>query len=172
MSAEDVLKAAAAGNNMFGNLTLTPGGIRQGILTAASRPSGSTSSSGLGLADLLRSCQQEGVLPAGQSSWMAVVITKTPETVVVLLPSTQSQSSQSSSSQSSSLPYIIIDSHPRPGVVESGGGAYARMFLNGFDDLVAHLTTILPATELGPDIPEMMAVLYNSFDLYPLVFVK
>ena len=148
MSAEDVLKMGAQNSNTaFTNLVLMPGGIRQGILTAAS-------GSGMGLHDLLVACHRQQ--QAGPNRWMAVLITKTPETVVVLLPP-QSQPST----------FVVVDSHPRPGVVQ-GGGAYARI-LSSLNDLVTHLGTILPATELSPDIPEMMAIMYNSFDLYPLV---
>jgi hypothetical protein len=34
--------------------------------------------------------------------------------------------------------------------------------------LIRSLEILFPPTELGSDIPEMMAAMYNSFDLYRL----
>lgn len=144
MSAEEVLGLSSAGGGAFSQLQLTPGGIRQGLLT-------SDPSNPMGLQALLSACRQD----APSNQWLAVLITKTPETVLAILPPSNTQQ------------YMVIDSHPRPGVV-AGGGAYARI-LSSLNEVVLHLSTILPATELGPDIPEMMATMYNSFDLYPLV---
>ena len=155
MSAEDVLRLAAssgAGAGIFSNLQLTPGGIRQGILT------GDGGGGDMGLQAMLAACWQDTT-----HEWLAVLITKTPETVLVLLPP--------ASSSSTTGQYVVVDSHPRPGVVDSDGGAYARI-VPSLPDVVAHLSTILPSTELGPDIPEMMQIMYNSFDLYPLVWNK
>ncbi|CAB9503769.1 expressed unknown protein [Seminavis robusta] len=148
-SAEEVLQAAASSTNTnpFAQLKMTAGGIRQGIL------SNTNTRSDMGLYTLLSACRQE----APSDAWLAVLITKTPETVLAILPPPSTQPQK----------YLVIDSHPRPGVVQ-GNGAYARI-MSTLDDLVAHLSTILPATELGPDIPEMMAMMYNSFDLYPLL---
>jgi UBA/TS-N domain len=158
MSAEDVLNAASVGGssttkNPFASLQLTPGGIRQGIL---SMPHNNTtnSSNDMGLLALLTQCRRDD---APRDAWLAVLITKTPETVLAILPPV-----------TASQQYMIIDSHPRPGVVVPSNGAYIRI-LSSLTDLVAHLTMILPATDLGPDIPEMMAIMYNSFDLYPLI---
>lgn len=145
MSAEEVLKLSAGSNGSFSKLQLTAGGIRQGLLSH-------DTSNPMGLQTLLEACRQEG--PSDQ--WMAVLITKTPETVLAVLPPPNSTGE-----------HMVIDSHPRPQVV-GGNGAYARI-LTSLDQVVAHLSTILPATELGPDIPEMMAMMYNSFDLYPFV---
>ena len=153
MSAEEVLGLAATFSSQeapcFSKLQLTPGGIRQGIL------SNTPSNSEMGLFPLLTACHQE----APRDKWLAVLITKTPETVLACLPPTSTTATTNS--------YMIIDSHPRPGVVSSNG-AYARI-VPSLHDLIHHLETILPATELGPDIPEMMAMMYNSFDLYPLI---
>jgi hypothetical protein len=44
--------------------------------------------------------------------------------------------------------------------------------LQSIANLEAHLATILPTTEVGPDIPEMMALMYISFDLHPFVLKK
>lgn len=153
MSAEDVLKAASSAgtNNPFASLQLTPGGIRQGILSHTN-----STEHEMGLLALLTACRRDDA--PNKDAWLAVLITKTPETVLAILP------------PSSAPQYMVVDSHPRPGVVP-GNGAYIRI-LSSLKDLVAHLDAILPATELGPDVPEMMAMMYNSFDLYPLVIAK
>jgi UBA/TS-N domain len=151
MSAEDVLKAASsAGTNPFANIQLTSGGIRQGILSKSN-----SADNEMGLYALLTACHRD---EPPKDAWLAVLITKTPETVLAILPPRNSPQ------------YIVMDSHPRPGVVP-GNGAYIRI-MSCLEDLVAHLNVILPATELGPDIPEMMATMYNSFDLYPLIVQK
>jgi hypothetical protein len=36
--------------------------------------------------------------------------------------------------------------------------------------LVQSLEAIYPVTELGSDVPEMMQMMYNSFDVYPLTW--
>jgi UBA/TS-N domain len=108
------------------------GGVRQGILSLDSNHR-------LGLMALLRTAKDEGA--------RVVLITKTPETVVVCLDQ-----------------FVLLDSHPRPPMASS---AYAKMHEN-LEDLVQTLQHIFPPTELDPDIPEMMAMMYNSFDLYPL----
>lgn len=156
MSAEEVL-AIGQSSQFFSRLQMTPGGIRQGILSKHN------SQHEMGILAMLNACHQE----APSDQWLAVLITKTPETILVCLPPKRAAAGNISNNNSQQQ-YIIIDSHPRPGVVDSNGGAYARI-LQSMADLVAHLETILPATELGPDIPEMMAMMYNSFDLYPFV---
>lgn len=110
------------------------GGVRQGILS-------NDTDHPMGLKLLLQACQGEGA--------QVVLITKTPETVVVGL----------------SPQFVLIDSHPRPQL--GAENAYAKTH-SSLDDLVMCLQAIFPPTELGPDIPEMMAMMYNSFDLYPL----
>jgi len=105
----------------------------------------------------LESCRND--VKAKASEWMAVVITKTPETVLVLLPPLTSLCS-------SSLPnknYVLIDSHPRPQF--SASGAYAILHPS-LESLVHSLSIIFPATDLGPDVSEVIAMMYNSFDLY------
>ena len=156
-----VSSSGETGPKTFQHLQLIPGGIRQGILGSVHN--------GMGLSSLLTACQQEQPI----SQWMAILITKTPETILVLFPpphnSSTSTASQSQSQSQSSPLFAIVDSHPRPGIVQGGSGAYARI-VPTLQDVVCHLSTILPATELGPDIPEMMAMMYNSFDLYPLIW--
>ena len=93
----------------------------------------------LGLKALLTAAKDDGAKVA--------LITKTPETVMVCLDQ-----------------FAVLDSHPRPPVTRN---AYAKMHDN-LEDLIITLRRIFPPTDLDPDIPEMMAMMYNSFDLYPL----
>ena len=127
MSAEEVLQQQSP------NLPLEiMGGVRQGFLSLdEDHP--------LGLKVLLRACQSEGA--------KVVLITKTPESVVVCL----------------SPIFCLVDSHPRPYC----SNAYAQI-CQTVEELVGVLRTIFPPTDLGPDVPEMMTMMYNSFDLYPL----
>ena len=117
------------------------GGVRQGYLCGQENHP-------LGLHALLHACQVDA-----SQQWVAVLITKPPETVVVLLPPTPAGE------------YILLDSHPRPGL----DTAYARIH-SSLQDLVQSLEAIYPVTDLGPDVPEIMAAMYNSFDLYPLLW--
>lgn len=148
MSAEEVL-AAASDHQLLGCLRLREGGVRQGLLSRdVSHP--------LGLQALLEGCRSDH--PSDE--WMAVLITKTPETVVVLLPP----------SASLNQPFVLLDSHPRPqafGTASENG--YARLHAN-MAGLLQSLSAIFPPTDLGPDIPELMATMYNSFDLVPLSY--
>ena len=121
------------------------GGIRQGILS-------SDSFHPMGMQALLEGIQEE---QQGQcNAYIAVLITKTPETVLVCLP------------LSGSGAYWLIDSHPRAAHL-GADGSYAKPHPN-LVSLLQSLQAIFPPTELGPDIPEMMAMMYNSFDMYPL----
>eukprot|EP00525_Craspedostauros_australis_P004649 CAMPEP_0198119390 /NCGR_PEP_ID=MMETSP1442-20131203/25417_1 /TAXON_ID= /ORGANISM="Craspedostauros australis, Strain CCMP3328" /LENGTH=274 /DNA_ID=CAMNT_0043777843 /DNA_START=6 /DNA_END=830 /DNA_ORIENTATION=+ len=85
-------------------------------------------------------------------AWMAVLLTKTPETVLLCLPPRGGS-------------FWLVDSHPRAQL--GCDGAYAKEHAS-MAELIATLQMIFPPTDLGPDIPEMMATMYNSFDLYPL----
>lgn len=125
MSAEEVLGQRKLPLQLIGDL-------RQGILSHdVNHP--------LGLKALLTAVKDDGA--------KVVLITKTPETVVVCLDQ-----------------FAVLDSHPRPPITTN---AYAKMHSN-LDDMILSLHRIFPPTELDPDIPEMMAMMYNSFDLYPL----
>jgi hypothetical protein len=129
MSAEEVLQQ----NNPDFPLQIL-GGVRQGITSHdINHP--------MGMKALLQGCEGARV----------VVITKTPETVVVCLDQ-----------------FALVDSHPRPPLAMN---AYAKIHTN-LNDLVQSLASIFPPTDLGPDIPEMMAMMYNSFDLYPLALKR
>lgn len=140
LSAEEVLQSKAI--EEFRLLVLMEGGVRQGVLSGqANHP--------LGLGAILQEC-------LSPDTWVAALITKPPETVVVLLPPRSQASGE----------YILLDSHPRPGLSH---GSYARIHAS-LEDLVQSLQAIYPVTELGNDIPEMMAMMYNSFDVYPLTW--
>lgn len=120
-------------------------GIRQGILSNDSQHP-------LGLGSLLRSIRNEE-----SNEWITILMTKTPETVLVCLPPL--------SASPAAATYWLIDSHPRGHLgVES---AYAKPH-NNIESLIQSLERTFPCTDLGPDVPEMMAMMYNSFDLYPL----
>ena len=101
----------------------------------------------LGLEAILYLCQD-------QQSYIAVVITKPPETVLVLLPPRSFSSSS----------YVLLDSHPRPQLsphYPAGSYALIHPTLTG---LVSSLKQIFPVTDLGDDVPEMMSMMYNSFE--------
>jgi hypothetical protein len=87
--------------------------------------------------------------------WIVILITKTPETVLVCFPP----------DSISPAPYWLIDSHPRPQL--GLDTSYAKLHPS-LDTLLLSLQAVFPPTDLGPDVPEMMAIMYNSFDLYPL----
>ena len=97
-------------------------------------------------------------------SYIACVVTKPPETVLVLLRPPNGNASPSSTS------YVLLDSHPRPNCMpHRPNGSYA-LFHTSLDGLVGSLKKIFPVTNLGSDVPEMMAVMYNSFDVYPFQY--
>jgi len=106
----------------------------------------------LGLEAILYHCQH-------QQSYIAAVITKPPETVLVLLPP----------HSSSSASYILLDSHPRPHQLSPHypAGSYALIHPT-LAGLVASLKEIFPVMDLGDDVPEMMSMMYNSFECTPI----
>ena len=127
---------------------------RQGILS-------NISDNPMGLEAVLSQCQADAI---DSQSYTAVVITKPPETVLVLLPPSTSCASGSNSNSS----YILLDSHPRPQqlIPHCPLGSYA-LFHPTLSSLVSSIKQIFPVTELGNDIQEMMTIMYNSFDAYP-----
>ncbi|KAL9190611.1 hypothetical protein ACHAXT_000317 [Thalassiosira profunda] len=128
-------------------LKLLDSSPRQGILS-------NSSDNPMGLEAVLNRCQRDG----SGSSYIAVIITKPPETVLVLLPP------QGSASRT----YVLLDSHPRPQQLapHCPSGSYALIHPT-LSSLVGSIKQIFPVTELGSDVPEMMAMMYNSFDAYP-----
>ena len=125
MSAEEVMGRRELPLQLIGD-------VRQGILSHDSNHP-------LGLKALLAAATDDGA--------KVVLITKTPETVLVCLDQ-----------------FAVLDSHPRPPMTNA---AYAKMHDN-LEELIDTLQRIFPPSELDPDIPEMMAMMYNSFDVYPL----
>ena len=139
LSAEEVLQTGA-----FPSLQLDAGGVMQGMLSPRNGP--------LSLQALLSASQM--------SQWTCVLIIKPPETVLCCLPPANSSNS------SATLPFLLIDSHPRPQQFDAQG-SYVRQH-GTLAALVQSLETLFPATQLGPDVPEWMGAMYNQFDLYRL----
>jgi hypothetical protein len=126
------------------------GEIRQGLLSPADTSSFYTQ---------LLSCRHDEKARGGE--WMAVVITKTPESVLVLLPPLLTKADLAVHTKK----YILIDSHPRPHF--SASGSYA-MLHPSLEALVYSLSVIFPPTDLGSDVSDLASMMYNSFDLYSL----
>ena len=147
-SVEELMAAvnlSAVHSEKLAPLTMLGGSPRQGLLSnARDNP--------MGLGAVLSQCQRDA---AHVNSYVAAVITKPPETILVLLPPRGQ----------SGLPYILVDSHPRPNLSQ---GSYA-LLNSDFDGLLESCRKIFSPTELGPDVPELMAMMYNSFDVYPFV---
>lgn len=95
-----------------------------------------------GFTDVLRDC----VPPSG---WCCAVITKSPETIWIALSATGE--------------CWLVDSHPRPPLYEH---AYAKKHASLEELCTQSLQPLFPPVELGPGVPEMMAMMYNSFDVY------
>lgn len=149
LSAEEVLEAGA-NRPPFSLLHLLPGGVRQGLLSSeANHPMGPKA--------LLEALVQE----QPSENWMAVLVTKTPETILLLLP-------PPSNTNTHNQEYWLMDSHPRPQLVPPTDSAYALAHPS-LTSLLESLQTIFPPTDLGPEIPDLMAMMYNSLDLYPLL---
>ena len=144
MSAEEILQRE--GSSEF--FPLSSIGIWQGVLSDdLHHPMGLRE-----LMDVIRTEQPD-------DQWMAIVVTKTPETVLLCFPPKAEPNSA----------FWLIDSHPRPQFgVDS---AYAKVHAS-LDMLCMSLQAIFPMTDLGPAIPEIMATMYNSFDLYPLLLTR
>lgn len=142
MSAEEVL-ASTHGKAELADLKLD-GPVRQGVLSP-------DPSSPLGMHAVLSGCQSE-------SHWLAVIITKSPETVAIVLPPSSQRSSQN-------MGFYLLDSHPRPQFSASGSYVMAH---DNIESLVQTLLEIFPFTDLGSDVGEMMQMMYNSFDAYAL----
>lgn len=136
LAAEEILE-----KGIFPRLQLS-GSIRQGIL---SRDRNSPS----GLSETLRCIWDSS------PGWIACLITKTPETVLVCLHPNRGVKS------------ILIDSHPRPHQF-AANGTYARIH-SSENELWESLDAIFPFTDLGSDVSELMAAMYNAFDVYVLV---
>lgn len=119
--------------------------MHQGVLSSDDSP--------LGLKQVLNNCRMGGK----GNDWVAVVITKTPETVCVCIPNGEEI-------LDAKYNYILFDSHPRPQMGSSG--CYAR-FHSSIDDLLQYLKQIFPITNVE-GMGLLMTEMYNSFDAYPL----
>jgi len=153
---------------MYDDLELDGNAIRQGILSEdPSHPQG--------LYRLLYEC-----IPGSDGNnigdeWACVVMTKTPETVLLCLPpASLQQQQQQPNGGKARFNYVLLDTHPRP--AQFGGdssadstvvadNAYGR-FHKTMEDLIVSVRQIFPIVDLGDDVPELMAAMYNSFDLY------
>jgi hypothetical protein len=111
----------------------------------------------LGLPSMIHDCWTDG--QCEEDVWTAVLITKTPETVLILLPPLSWPEEQQK--------FVLLDSHPRPHLTrvfaQPPTQAYASIY-HTLEDLVLTLAHIFPLTLLDDD--DMINVLYNSFDLY------
>ena len=152
LSAEEVLASPAS---LEGLVSLSKvGDVRQGILSRE----GNGGALGLGMRSVLSRCREEADVAGG--GWAAAVLTKSPETVLLLLPGALGGE------------YLLVDSHPRSQLPETTGkGAYVMAHATELD-LAGTLEELFPATDLGPDVPELMAAMYNSFDAYLFVAKK
>jgi hypothetical protein len=131
----------------FSNLKLD-GEIVQGVLSHdPSHPQGLMSLLS-GRCSTVRRDEQRG------NDWLFVVLTKTPETVLLCLSRQDG--------------FWLVDSHPRPNIWPDAIYAYAKHHAS-LDELVASVNLIFPTVDLGSDVPELMTVMYNSFDLYTFV---
>ena len=119
------------------------GDVEQGMLSRSHK-----NDDPLGLYNLLKASHDA-------QEWTCVLITKPPETVLVVLSPEHNGKSF----------FILVDSHPRPNQFGSQG-SYARIHSNLSDLVEDSLERIFPFTDLGPDIPPLMAAMYNQFDLY------
>ena len=147
-SVEELISACLAqdesseAKSIIKSLQLFDSSPRQGILS-------NQSDNPLGLKEVLSQCQTDAI----DDSYIAVVITKSPETILVLLPP----------ASSSTICYILLDSHPRPPIMT---GSYALLHPT-LSSLVESIKQIFPVTDLGDGVSEMMTMMYNSFDVYP-----
>jgi hypothetical protein len=126
------------------HMRLHPSGVRQGLLS-------DNENNQLGLKQTLTNC-----MDVDGSGWMAVILTKTPETICVCLPTKNNTSPIGNN-------FILIDSHPRPYLGYSG--SYALLH-SSLDDLVHSLKLIFPVSSIGTGL---LAEMYNTFDAYVML---
>ena len=151
MSVEEILQINIP-RSPFSSMELLSNSPRQGILSPSS-------DNPMGLQSILSCCQNDA---SNSQSYIAVVITKPPETVLVLLPPVSGAAQQR---------YVLLDSHPRPNNFAPyyPSGSFA-LFHSNMQSLVRSLNQIFPLVDLGSDVNEMMAMMYNSFDVYPFEY--
>lgn len=167
-SVEDLLNACSTlgnndNNNIMSALKMLPNSPRQGILSSNNDHHNNMMS----LEALLAQCQMDAATVTEKQAYIAVVITKPPETILVILPNNDTASTTTTATTSTNK-YILIDSHPRPQQLSPHypTGSYA-LFHPTLSSLVSSLKELFPVTELGDGVPELMQMMYNSFDVYP-----
>jgi hypothetical protein len=137
------------------------GGIRQGALSIDINHA-------LGMKSCLEGLVRD-IRASGNSNnsdrMICVLLTKTPETVLLCIPTTDDVVDDTTTTNQKY--YWLIDSHPRPQLLPGVETCYAKYHLT-MDSLLQSLRDVFPFTDLGPDVPSMMADMYNMYDLYPL----
>mmetsp|Transcript_4482 Transcript_4482/g.10824 ORF Transcript_4482/g.10824 Transcript_4482/m.10824 type:complete len:329 (+) Transcript_4482:191-1177(+) len=175
LSAEEVLmkddERAAGNNDRLFSIRLSVaavGGVRQGALSLdVDHPLGMKSVLGGLISDIRMERRQRSsnISIVGASPMICILITKSPETVLLCLPPADTTNGPSSGAETEKN--WLLDSHPRPQLLQGVETGYA-MPHDTFDSLLQSLRDIFPFTDLGPDIPPMMSDMYNMFDLYAL----
>lgn len=150
LSVEEILQLSTGSKELFTTMKLLPQSPRQGVLS-------SSTDNPMGLQSTLSACRSDA---SNEQSYIAVVITKPPETILVILPPLNATTAHQN--------YVLLDSHPRPSnfTPHHPPGSYA-LFHSDLQGLVRSLEEIFPVVDLGSDVNEMMAMMYNSFDVYP-----
>eukprot|EP00956_Cyclotella_meneghiniana_P016399 scaffold25888_cov49-Cyclotella_meneghiniana.AAC.3 len=154
LSVEEILRLSAGSNRLFTTMKLLEHSPRQGILS-------SSTDNPIGLQSILSACRSDA---SNEQSYVAVVVTKPPETVLIMLPPLNATAAHQN--------YVLLDSHPRPSnfTPHHPSGSYA-LFHSDLQSLVRSLEEIFPVVDLGSDVNEMMAMMYNSFDVYPFEII-
>eukprot|EP00536_Pseudo-nitzschia_multiseries_P003393 jgi/Psemu1/301942/fgenesh1_kg.52_\ len=170
LSNDDQAAAARQGQRLFGVRVKSVGEgqrVRQGALSRDIDHPFGLKAIVKGLVDDIRS-QLRGNEACGDvdannksncspSQMIYILLTKTPETVLLCLPSDDDCEHEPQ--------YWLVDSHPRPHLFQGVGNSYAKPH-GSMDLLLKSLRDIFPFTDLGPDVPPMMSDMYNMFDLY------
>lgn len=138
-SAEELLQSKSS----FKESLKLLGHVRQGVISHEN----DQTQMQMGLGAILRECRLD--TSSDQSKWLAIIMTKSPETVLIFIPPVSVEQ-----------PYILVDSHPRP---HSSNQAYAT-FCQSLESLVNEIEKIFSFTDLGPDVSDLMKMMYNSFD--------
>lgn len=182
LSADEVLQKDDANNNtrIFDiQLSAAGGGhgIRQGALSRDTEHPLGMKYVLKGLVDdirierrerLQRKSTTDGTSGAGPSPMICILLTKSPETVLLCLPNVDEQQQDTTTNEHHpTSKYWLVDSHPRPQLFHGAEASYAKPH-DTFDSLLQSLRKVFPFMDLGPDVPPMMADMYNMFDLYAL----
>jgi hypothetical protein len=188
MSADEVLQKVGGGGNSgnSGNNNNNcdsgifhvrlAGGVRQGALSSdVNHPLGMKFVLEGLVNDVRREQQERGPQSVGDtkistvnsSPMICVLLTKSPETVLLCLPSHDITNDSTNGVTNQKQQYWLVDSHPRPQLLPGVETSYAKPH-NTLTSLLQSLRDTFPFTDLGPDIPPMMADMYNMFDMYAL----